>query len=138
MKYQTLAKVFEEIHNQATILTGGGLSLLTTSELLPKWRPSQVDNTGQCCNDHCILPNDSSVMWLMAIKYIESAYPKEPQPVPKYLEKCGGSAAVQRLMDSSTTFLCNMAIYHPIHLLSPNFSLTELCCGHRCLKCSKN
>jgi len=133
MKYQTLADIFEEIHKQATILTGGDLSLLTTSEFFPNWRPSQVDKKGQCCNDHRILPHDTSVVWLTAIKYIESAYSKEPQPVPIYLEKCGGSAAVQRLMDSSTTFLCGKAIYHPIHLLSPKFSLTNLCRGRRCV-----
>jgi hypothetical protein len=132
MKYQTLADIFEEIHKQATILTGGNLSLLTTSEFIPNWRPSQVDTKGQCRNDHRILAHDTCVVWLTAIQVIKSAYPKEPQPVPNYLEKCGGSAAVQRLMDSSTTFLCGKAIYHPSHLLSPKFSLTNLCRGCRC------
>jgi hypothetical protein len=118
MNYQTLTNIFKEIHKQATILTDGNLSLLTTSEFIPNWRPSQVDKKGQCRNDHRILAHDTDVVWLTAIQFIESASPKEPQPVPNYLEKCGGSAAVQGLMDSSTTFLCGKAIYHSIHLFS--------------------
>jgi hypothetical protein len=130
---QSIADVFEDIHKQATILTGGNLSLLTKSELLPVWVACQMNAKEKMRDDHRVLANDSAIMWQKVIAHIDAVHSDEPQPIPNYFMRCGGSEAVQRLIDSPSPFLCGKAIYNPAHLLTPKFGLNDLCMGRKCV-----
>jgi len=116
MIFQTIADIFEDIHKQATILTNGQLSLLTKSELSLEWVEYQKKVDGTMLDDHCVLTKNSATMWQNVIEHIKVVHVKQPPPVLNYLINSGGSEAIQRLIDSPTTFLCNKGIYVLSHL----------------------
>jgi len=126
MIFKTIADIFEDIHKQTTILTNGQLSLLNKSELSPEWAEYQKKEDGTMLDDHCVLENNSATMWQNVIEHIKVVHVKQPPPVPKYLMNCGGSEAIQWLIDSPTTFLCNKGIYFLAHLLTLKFGLACL------------
>ena len=55
-----MADVFDDIYAQAMILTGGNISLLTTTELVPLWADYQKTSNGKMVNDVRVILMDAA------------------------------------------------------------------------------
>jgi len=122
-----MADVFDDIYAQAMILTGGNISLLTTTELVPLWADYQKTSNGKTVNDVRVISTDAGQLWLAVIDHINKVFADKPQPVPNYLQACGGGQAIQRVLDADSSILPGKGIYHPAYIFEPKFPLSAFC-----------
>ena len=122
-----MADVFDDIYAQAMILTGGNISLLTTTELVPLWADYQKTSNGKMVNDVRVILMDAAKLWLAVIDHINKVFADKPQPVPNYLQACGGTQAIQRVLDADSSFFPGKGIYHPAYIFKVKFPLSKFC-----------
>jgi hypothetical protein len=107
-----LVDLFEAMYQQAGLLSNGRPAEMGLREMCPKWLPSQYQR-GRVKSDCNVLATDKLQCWLKNMEDIDTKYSTLALPAANYFQGCGGTDAIERLIDSDKKIMHGDYVYAP-------------------------